>query len=246
MFFQAVNAAVVRQAGPPAPAFVTSNLCSYWDADIQGNPWPDQHLLYNTTSRAYNLSMVNGASFTTIGGVNAAYFDGVNDYAVVGGVGTGDPLQVSTLLNYTNEFWIRSNGSWLSQGNFWAAAYNNGSRSRWESGVKIYAPNIDSFNTVYGNTTVWTTNTWHHMVVTMENLGTNDRIRVYKNGTTVAVDTLGNYAPNLNYVDFYLASYNGAGEYQRQYIGLCRRYNRALDSTEVQQNFNAERARFGI
>ena len=233
------------RAVTPATSFVTTNLCSYWDANTQGSPWPDLHLTYNTTSRAYNLGLANGAAFTTIGGVNALYFDGVNDYAAVGGSGTGDPLNITTLLNYTNEFWIRSNGAWLSNGNFWSAAYNQGSRSRWSgAGVTIYAPNTDSFNTLYG-TTIWTTNTWHHMVVTMENLGANDRLSVYRNGSLVAQDTTGNYAPNLNFVDFYLASYNGAGEFQRQYIGLCRRYNAALTAAQVTQNFNAEKARFG-
>lgn len=83
------------------------------------------------------------------------------------------------------------------------------------------------------------------MVVTMENLGTNDRIRVYRNGGLINQDTVGNYAPTLVVNDFYLASWNGSTELQRQYVGLVRRYNAALTPEQVTQNFNAEKARFG-
>ena len=84
------------------------------------------------------------------------------------------------------------------------------------------------------------------MVVTMENLGgTNDRINVYRNGVLVGQDTIGNYAPTLAFSDFYLASWNGSTELQRQYVGLVRRYNIALTAAQVTQNFNAEKARFG-
>lgn len=233
------------RAVTPSASFVTTGLHCYWDANTQGSPWPDLHLTYNTTSRAYNLGLANGAAFTTIGGVNALYLDGVNDSAAVVGATTTDPLRIRTLLNYTNEFWIRSNGAWLGSGNFWSSAYNQGSRSRWSgSGVIIYAPNIDTFNTTYG-TTIWTTNTWHHMVVTMEDLGANDRLSVYRNGSLVAQDTTGNYAPTLDAIDFYIGSFNGSAEFQRMYCGLARRYNIALTAAQVTQNFNAEKSRFG-
>jgi hypothetical protein len=237
-------------ASAPSAGFVTANLQAYWDANVGSGStiWNDLHQTYNATPYTYNLGLSNGAAFTTIGGVNAVYFDGVNDVA---GVGTrpqppDDPLIASQLLNYTNELWIRSNGAWLNQGNFWAAAYNQGSRCRWQSNaVRIYAPNTDTFTTAYGGTAVWTQDVWHHMVVTMENLGANDRISVYRNGVLVGQDTTGNYAPTLVVNDFYLATWNGAGELQRMYAGLVRRYNAALTAAEVLQNFNAEKSRFG-
>jgi hypothetical protein len=234
----------------PSAAFVTTNLQAYWDANVGSGStiWNDIHQTYNATPYTYNLGLANGAAFTTIGGVNAVYFDGVNDVAGVGfrPQPVDDPLIASNLLNYTTELWIRSNGAWLGTGNIWAAAYNQGTRMRWNgSAMIIYAPNTDTFTTTYGGTAVWTTNTWHHMVVTMENLGTNDRISVYRNGVLVGQDTTGNYAPTLAYNDFYLATWNGSGELQRMYTGLVRRYNKALTAAEVTQNFNAEKARFG-
>lgn len=238
-------------AATPAASFVTTNLQAYWDANVGSGStiWNDIHQTYNATPYTYNLGLGNGAAFTTIGGVNAVYFDGVNDVAGVGlrPQPVDDPLMATLLLNYTNELWIRSNGAWLTNGNFWSAAYNQGSRCRWSgSAVTIYAPNTDGFNTSYGGTAVWTQNVWHHMIVTMENLGgTNDRLSVYRNGVLIAQDTTGNYAPTLAYDDFYLATWNGAGELQRMYAGLVRRYNIALTAAQVTQNFNAEKARFG-
>ena len=235
----------------PAAAFVTTNLQAYWDANVGSGStaWNDIHQTYNVTPYTYNMWLQNGTAFTTIGGVNAVYFDGVNDIAGVASrpQPLDDPLIASNLLNYTNEFWIRSNGAWLTNGNFWGAAYNQGSRCRWSgAAVVVYAPNTDTFTTTYGGTAVWTQNVWHHMVVTMENLGgTNDRITVYRNGVQVGQDSTGNYAPTLAYNDFYLASWNGSTELQRIYYGLVRRYNIALTSAQVLQNFNAEKARFG-
>lgn len=242
-FFNAINPVISQSV-----AFVTTNLQTYWDANTQGNPWPDLHQTYNSTLYSYNLGLANGAAFTTIGGVNALYFDGVNDVAGVGirPIDPADPMYTATLLDYTVELWIRSNGAWLTGGQIWAQAYNQGSRMRWSgSAMVIYAPNIDTFATSYGGTAVWTTNTWHHLTVTMENLGANDRIRVYRNGVQVGQDTTGNYAPTLAAMDFYLATWNGSSELQRLYVGLGRRYNRGLTAAEVLQNFNAEKSRFG-
>lgn len=235
---------------PPAAAFVTTNLLAYYDATNPGaTGWQDLHQTYNPSTYTYNMANVNGAAFTTLGGVPTLYLDGVNDYCFLQQrpKQLNDPLLNVNLLNYTNEFWIRSNGAWLNNGNFWAAGYNQASRSRWSgSAVVIYAPNIDTFVTTYGGTGIWTQNVWHHMVVTMENLGANDRLTVYRNGVQVGQDTTGNYNPtDLNGNDFFLGTFNGASEFQREYVGLCRRYNVALSAAQVTQNFNAEKARFG-
>lgn len=237
------------RAVTPATSFVTTNLFAYYDATNPGaTGWQDLHQAYNPSTYTYNMSNVNGAAFTTIGGVAALYLDGVNDYCFLQQrpKQLDDPLLNVNLLNYTYEFWIRSNGVWLGNGNFWAAGYNQASRSRWSSGVRIYAPNMDTFNLVYIPEATFTTNVWHHMVVTMENLGANDRLIVYRNAVQTGIDTTGNYNPtDLNGNDFFLGSFNGAGEFQRQYVGLCRRYNIALTAAQVTQNFNAEKARFG-
>lgn len=238
------------RAVTPSASFVTTNLFAYYDATNPGaTGWQDLHQTYNPSTYTYNMSNANGAAFTTIGGVAALYLDGVNDYCYLQQrpKQLDDPLLNVNLLNYTYEFWIRSNGAWLGNGNFWAAGYNQASRSRWSAGVRIYAPNMDTFNLVYIPEATFTTNVWHHMVVTMENLGaTNDRLIVYRNAVQTGIDTTGNYNPtDLNGNDFYLGSFNGASEFQRQYVGLCRRYNIALTAAQVTQNFNAEKARFG-
>lgn len=92
---------------------------------------------------------------------------------------------------------------------------------------------------------MWTLDTWHHMVVTMEDLGANDRLTVYRNTVVAGQDTTGNYNPTANLNHFFLGTYQGSGEYQRMYTGLVRRYNRVLTAAEIAQNFNAEKARFG-
>ena len=232
--------------------FVTTNLQAYYDAQNPGvSGWESLHNTYNSTGYTRNMSLGNGAAITTIGGVAAAYFDGVNDYAGLQTRPTiaGNPMNSTELLNFTNEIWVRSNGAWLSNGNIWAANYNQATRVRIQSNdLRVYAPAMDSsFAGTYGNTTTtWTINTWHHFAFTMENLGaTNDRFIVYRNGVEIGRDTTGNYAPSVAQDDFFIGTYNASGEFQRQYVGLLRRYNIALTAAQVTQNFNAEKARFG-
>lgn len=246
-FFNHITNSFVASVSPVS--FVTTNLQAYYDAQNPGvGGWNSLHNTYNPTGYARFMGLGNGAAFTTIGGVAALYLDGVNDYGVVQTrpIIAGDPMNGNALLNYTNEIWMRSNGAWLTNGNFWALTYNQGSRTRWTgSAVRVYAPAMDSFGTDYG-TTIWAQNVWHHYVLTMENLGgTNDRFIVYRNGVEVGRDTTGNYAPTTAADDFFIGTFNGSAEFQRMYTGILRRYNIALTAAQVLQNFNAEKARFG-
>jgi hypothetical protein len=241
-FFNAIHPA------PVSAAFVTSNLIGYWDAlpVNQGSPWPDLSPTYNNTGQTHNLNLANGAAFSTLGGVDCLYLDGVNDRATYtnASYGASDTFYISTLLAFTHEYWIRSNGAWINDGNIYSAAFNSGSRSRFDSSGNLWFYNVGSlFGGNLGGS--WATNTWHHLCVTMESLGANDRFTVYKNGVQVGQDTTGNYAPTFAGPNFYLGTQDGSREFARIGYGLGRRYNRALTSTEVSQNFNAEKARFG-
>lgn len=233
--------------------FVTSNLIGYWDAlpAFQGSPWVDMSPTYNPTGTVnHDLSLINGASFTTVGGIDALYLDGVNDVASAANasVTTNNNYSISSLLNFTVEIWFRTNGLYLNSGNIYGAAFNSGSRGRFDNSGNSWFYNAGSPSPILaanlGGT--WATNTWLHYCVTMRNVNTsNDEFIVYKNGVQVGIDTTGNYVPTDNRGFFFLGSWNGSGELFRGYYAIVRRYNRALTSTEVTQNFNAEKARFG-
>lgn len=249
-FFYAV-ASAGKAGGAPAPAFVTSDLHGYWDAlpANQGSPWPDLSPTYNpANTQLHPLSLANSPIFTTAGGADCLYLNGVNQFAAWtnnAAYGTADNYFVATLKQFTQEIWIRSNGNWILNGNIYNAGFNLGSRARFTSATNgtswFYNLNMLNGGNLGGN---WLPNIWWHFCVTMEDLGANDRFSVYKNGVLVAQDLTGNYAPTYNQANFYYGMLS-TSEYQRMYIGLGRRYGRALTDAEVLQNFNAEKARFG-
>jgi hypothetical protein len=87
--------------------------------------------------------------------------------------------------------------------------------------------------------------TWQQMVATYIT-GTGKRI--YRNGTQVASDaqtgTVGTNAGGMS-----IAAYGGTGSNSYFYNGglaICRIYNRALSLAEIQQNYNDQKARFGL
>jgi hypothetical protein len=231
--------------------FVTSNLIGYWDAlpAFQGSPWVDMAPTYNPTGTVnHDMTLANGAAFTTVGGIDALYVDGVNDYAVSANssVITNNNYYIPNLRDFTLEIWYRTNGAYTSNGNIYTAGFNLGSRGRFDSSGNSWFYNAGMLTG--GNLGgTWATNTWLHYCVTMRNINTsNDEFIVYKNAVQVGSDTTGNYNPTQNSSHFAIGTYNfGASEYFRGYYAIVRRYNRALTSTEVTQNFNAEKARFG-
>jgi hypothetical protein len=249
-FFHAV-ASAGKAGSVPAPAFVTSDLHGYWDAlpANQGSPWPDLSPTYNPlNTQLHPLSLINSPVFTTAGGADCLYVNGVNQSAVWvnnAAYGTADNYYIATLPTFTHEYWIRSNGNWLVNGNIYNAGFNVGSRGRFISATLgtswFYNLGMLAGGAIGGN---WLPNVWYHYCVTMENLGANDRFNVYRNGVLAGQDLTGNYNPTYAGANFYLGTYS-TSEYQRIYYGLGRRYGRALTAAEVLQNFNAEKARFG-
>ena len=90
-----------------------------------------------------------------------------------------------------------------------------------------------------GNTSSWNTNQWYHLSWTIS--GTT--LTFYVNGAADGTVTLaGNIAPSGT-SRIGLAN---AGEYATGSISTLQVYNRALSASEVAQNFNAIRSRYGL
>lgn len=246
-FFQVVsNFTAPAQAGP---AFVTNGMIAWWDPELQSvndTTWDDQAYLQGYSTQDHYFTGANGASIVAVDGTQAAYTDGVNDrwacnrYSLYG---TSDTFYIPTITpSQTFEFWFRSNGNFISNGNLFGAAYNNGIRCRFDSSGNFwtymqggsFAPNWQA-----------STNTWYHLVLTITDTAT-DEARLYINGSLQTEDTdiAGIYGSHIS-GSLLLGFYNSTSELGRFYFGVARRYNRPLTSTEVLQNYNAEKARYG-
>lgn len=101
----------------------------------------------------------------------------------------------------------------------------------------------------YINSTSYSTtlNTWTHVTYVWTNIATNS-LQTFINGSSIGsvshtLASLLNTSANL-----YLGSYNG-GEYSQWFngrIGIVRLYNIALSSSQVLQNYNANKSNYGL
>jgi hypothetical protein len=97
------------------------------------------------------------------------------------------------------------------------------------------------------NYTATTINNWYQIVYVFTNVAANT-FQTFVNGTSIgsvghSLTSILNTTTNL-----YIGSYNG-GEYAQWFdgkIGITRIYSSALTSTEVLNNYNADKSKYGL
>ena len=168
----------------------------------------------------------------------------------------------STATNYsikntgmTIECWWRTNGSFTSNGNLWSAYSNNGIRTRFSSsGVRwFYMQNQGTMSSGWGT---YNTDVWYHDVTTLSapdadgSSGGKHTLKLYSNNSLVQSLTNKSFSPSTYIRDLILF---GSSKFQsgsvaeafRGYYGLVRMYQKALSSSEITANYNAEKSRYG-
>jgi hypothetical protein len=163
-------------------------------------------------------------------------FNGTNQYIGFSNSTLLDTQTVSVAV------WARTNNT-TQDGFFFEKGAVNTQYSLFQAGANFvwrqYTTTLNSL-TVTASNYVNTSN-WFFIVGTFTS---GDR-RMYINGVQVASDTLaGTLATNASGMT--IGSYNTGGYYYNGDIGLVRVYTKVLTSTEVRQNFNALRGRFGL
>lgn len=178
-------------------------------------------------------TLVNGPVFTS----NGFSFDGVNDY-------------VATSISLTGQFSV---SMWFNRRTTGAGGgrivYGN------TSDVDTYLALVRTSDIIVQSDNVGTSkifdgfsfsnNMWYHIVVSRN---TSNAVRVFVNGieSTSGSQTI-NGTFTLNGVGRYANATGGNAPYQWDgLIDNVRIYNRPISATEVQQLFQAQRARYGI
>ena len=167
-------------------------------------------------------------------------FDGTNDKIQV-----SNPLAASATTPFTMEAWaqIAALGSWQTV----CSIGGLNTQIAFSSGNTIRVGRNGGGGGINTNSGVTaTTNTWYHIVGSYDGNGGND-IKIYVNGQLEANTTMGSNG-NTNSGDFRVGTYGigTGGEWLNGNVGECRLYNAALSTAQVEQNFNATRARYGV
>lgn len=213
-----------------------SNLIAVWDPGLtssypgSGTNWD------NWVANNRNWSLTNGPTFSTAGG-GSIVFDGSNDYAAYrdGGSWTlGVPYTVNFWIktSSTNDMGLMSHysggpvnsGMWMSSGKLAYAYYNGDWRYNYSTGTAV-------------NTNNWV------MVTYAAPAASNGTIVTYVNGIADWSFTVtgGHYGSNIGSLGILwgFAYFNGS-------MAQVTAYDVQHSATQVLQNFNSTRQRFGV
>ena len=229
-----------------SPKIVTNGLVLALDA-ANNKSYPGSGTSWNDLSNTgKNLTLTNGPTFSAAN-LGSIVFDGTNDYAAVNPVSAFNIYCISmwfkptTIINSTSVstsliHFKSSIGKYIGFGPVTTRVSNEYITIVQEPGDKRTAVN-DGGSLSAG--------IWYNIVFNYESSQYNIYINNTLKSTTVGSST-GN-VPLITDPNFiYLNSYEGTSEYLGSSLSMCMIYNRSLTANEIQQNFNASRARFGV
>ena len=220
------------------PAIVTNGLVMNLDAGFTPS-YPTTATTWYDVGGTNNGTLTNGPTYSSDNG-GIISFDGTNDI-----------IQMSN-NSITNNFsyciWVKNNGG--GSNNPRAIVMSNGSNYIdinfqndilfsliFERPGGLYSQNlIRSSNGVVASLGVWA-----HYACTYN----REQAKIYFNGVEVASSNYTEAPYNLGNT-FTIGAYDSGGYNLNGFISNAQLYNRALSATEILQNYNATKGRFGL
>ena len=224
------------------PTIVTTNLVLHYD--------PSNVSSYPGSGTTINDLSVNGLN----GSLSNITF--TSPYFTYNGTSSQVTRLDNSLLepgsgDWTMEVWVNQTGSTGSQ--VILGKFDPGGASQDVSYAIRVSSGLVRADFGNGSTAMNTSNyslsssTWYQLTYVFNNVANNNVI-TYVNGVQQATTTH-SFASILNTsANLYLGSYNG-GEYSQYFdgnIGITRLYSSALSASQVQQNFNADKSKYGL
>ena len=222
---------------------IIKNGLVLWLDAMNDNSYPESGTTWTDLSGNSNTgTLTNGPTFNAANG-GSIVFDGTNDYVLFNSYNFGNEITVSCFINPTSAASIRAlfanttSGAVTNGVKIFINQFNTTNRAivmeigNGSSGQNIQADNLINFGV------------WQHVAFSLNKTSASGSI--YYNGVldkTVAL-TVTNFSTNAV---FRMGSFTGNNFYYTGNISHYAIYNRTLAATEVLQNFNATRGRFGI
>ena len=220
-----------------------ANLKSYPGS---GTSWLD-------LSGKNNHGTLNSGPVFVSGNLGAFLFDGTDDFA---NFGTDTSLIIGN-SDFAISIWIKTPISSVGEGSpsAWGPILSKGCSTSAPAGSWWFAQNSTNNNRITFNgsseaggtfimalTTPTLADGWHNIVITR--IGTNSYL--YTDGVLGVTDSTS--ATNLSNTSALLIGNSAIGSNKRTSMTLSQVniYNRALTASEIKQNFNATRGRYGI
>jgi hypothetical protein len=227
------------------PPIVTSGLVLNLDAGNAGSYSGSGTTWIDISGNSNTGTLVNGPTYSSANG-GSIVFDGTDDYVLVP---SNASIPYTSSARTVNIWFYTNSATWAKDVNslFFYGTGTNG--QAFGIDMDVY-PQMEvftwggvgrdlTFNTTYSQVG------WKNICVTYDGSTT---ILIYENGVFTQTLTLTASCNTLS-SGVYIGAINPsvlAGGYYNGNIAQSSIYNRALSASEVSQNFNATRGRFGI
>jgi hypothetical protein len=222
---------------------VTTNLFANYDAatGISGSTFND------SSGNGRNATLFGTPTTTTVNGTTVLRLTSASSQYFGYTTGYGTSLDSA----FTFDVWCQNLSS-ATAGTLIGEWQNSTFNSGWsdaQMGFNATQINCGVYNTGYATAqTGWNNTTWYNIVTTYNGAA---GISTYVNAVAGGTKSGAKLSPGGTFLsmgksDGVGAYLNGVTNYFNGYIGAWKIYNRALTATEVSQNFNALRTRYGV
>ena len=231
-----------------SPRIVNSGLILCVDAANKrsyigsGTTWND------LSGNGYTGTLTNGPTFSAAN-QGSIVFDGTNDYVSTTLQTLSRPFSLSVWVNFSNltgfqTFIGQDTSVAISRGVFYFQKAGTTGGGPIQDKVNFSLVKSDDTIVVINSINTVSTNIWYNFAVTLS----TSNITLYQNGvlqsTTADVNTLLTANTNVVLASGYYA--NNITDFVNGKMASVFIYNRELSATEVLQNYNAIKSRFGL
>ena len=236
-----------------SPKIVTDDLVFVLDA---GNPksYSGTGTAWNDLSGNSNHMTLTGSPVFNPANNGSITFDGTDDYAAIGGnnIPSTNPLSLYGITNFSIEVLVNGNGTGnanqhiLAKGDpiglvGWALTYGDPATAD-ELGFFISETEVVGNATSGTLTGITDFGNWAHYTVTKS--GTT--FKLYKNGVLFDTTTDSTAVVSTTH-DFKVGKPHHSEDHELNgNVAIARVYHKALTQSEIIQNFNATKSRFGL
>jgi len=211
------------------------------------NSYPGSGTTWSDTSGNGNSgTLTNGPTFNS-GNGGAIVFDGTNDYSTT--------VAGQAFYQYTNQitvcWWMKRNGTITNGAGGGQATFgsDNMSTNVWlmhgidDNTVRFYVNDSGTWRNTPSTTLI--DNTWYHLAGTIN----TTNISMYMNGvliTTSSGISTGITNNSNSIIGWGFDPRFSSGRFFNGSVANCQVYNRTLSASEILQNYNAQKSRFGL
>ena len=230
------------------PNIIEDGLVLYLDAGNRKSYPGSGTTWFDKSGRGNNGTLTNGPTFNT-GSLGSIVFDGSNDYV---NCGTG-----STIQNISSAITLQVIVDGISLSGTYGGLMKT-SNSSWNNGFGLYYENLPPN---YPKNYTFFINNWSGPAVLRYFIPTENQTTpivltgTYSTTTGLRLYINGNLHSTINYnslinnpvgIQTNIGAANTAAYFYKGRIYQSQIYNRALSASEVAQNYNATKGRFGL